>query len=103
MHSGLKAYSRKFLENVPFLSYSNGFFFDTQILIQAILLGFRIEEVAIPTRYTLESSSTSISDSIKYIVKSIMYTLKVRIFRENELKKIKMELAKYSQDYKSYE
>jgi len=95
MHSGLKAYSRKFLESVPFLSYSNDFFFDTQILIHAILLGFVIEEVAIPTRYTLESSSTSISASIKYVTNSILYAFKTRISREKELSKIKTNLKKY--------
>ena len=95
MHTGLKAYSRKFLESVPFLSYSNDFFFDTQILIHAILLGFVIEEVAIPTRYTLESSSTSISASIKYVTNSILYAFKTRISREKELSKIKTNLKKY--------
>ena len=30
MHSGMKAYSRRFLESVPFESYSDDFLFDTE-------------------------------------------------------------------------
>jgi glycosyltransferase involved in cell wall biosynthesis len=89
MHSGLKAYSRNFLLNIPFLSYSNDFFFDTQILINAILFDFTVEEVAIPTRYTLESSSTSISASFKYVYDSICYAWKVRRNRIGEIGRLK--------------
>ena len=56
MHSGMKAYSRRFLESVPFELYSDGFVFDTEILVAAVLGGYRIQEVAIPTRYTRKSS-----------------------------------------------
>ncbi len=37
MHSGMKAYSRRFLESVPFESYSDDFVFDTEILVAAVL------------------------------------------------------------------
>ena len=37
------------------------------MVIQAVLLGFRIEEVAIPTRYADDSSSVDIASSIRYI------------------------------------
>jgi glycosyltransferase involved in cell wall biosynthesis len=89
MHSGLKAYTRDFLLGVPFLSYSNDFFFDTQILVNAILFGYRIEEVAIPTRYTLESSSTSISASFRYIFNSIKYSWRVKKNRSSEIERLK--------------
>ena len=52
-HTGYRAYSRQFLEAIPFLENSNDFVFDTQVLIQAATFGFRIGEVpAIPRLYT---------------------------------------------------
>jgi len=71
MHSGMRAYSRELLEALPFMEYSDDFDFDTQFLVGAHLRGLRIHEVAIPTRYTAESSSISISRSLRYVVRSI--------------------------------
>lgn len=71
LHSGMKAYSRRFLESVPFESYSDDFVFDTEILVAAVLGGFAIQEVAIPTRYTRESSSINVRRSLEYIGRSI--------------------------------
>jgi hypothetical protein len=71
MHSGMKAYSRRFLESIPFESYSDDFVFDTEILVAAVLGEFRIQEVAIPTRYTRESSSINVRRSLEYIGRSV--------------------------------
>ena len=71
MHSGMKAYSRRFLESVPFESYSDDFIFDTEILVAAVVGGFRIQEVAIPTRYTRASSSINVRRSLEYIGRSV--------------------------------
>jgi glycosyltransferase involved in cell wall biosynthesis len=71
MHSGMKAYSRRFLESVPYESYSDDFIFDTEILVAAVMGGFRIQEVAIPTRYTKESSSINVRRSLEYVGRSI--------------------------------
>ena len=71
MHSGMKAYNRRFLESVPFEQYSDDFVFDTQILVGAVMGGFRIQEIAIPTRYSKESSSINVGRSLEYIAKSI--------------------------------
>jgi glycosyltransferase involved in cell wall biosynthesis len=70
MHSGMKAYSRRFLESVPFETYSDDFVFDTEILVAAVCGGFAIQEVAIPTRYTKESSSISVRRSLEYVARS---------------------------------
>jgi glycosyltransferase involved in cell wall biosynthesis/ubiquinone/menaquinone biosynthesis C-methylase UbiE len=50
-HSGYRAYSVKALESVPFEANSDGFNFDTQIIIQLVEAGKRIVEVPIPTYY----------------------------------------------------
>ncbi len=67
LHSGLKAYTREFLESIDYHSYSDDFVFDSQMVIDAVLSGKRIEEVPIPTRYTMESSSISVWRSLVYI------------------------------------
>jgi glycosyltransferase involved in cell wall biosynthesis len=67
LHSGLKAYTSDFLRSLDYHAYSDDFVFDSQMIIDAVLSGKRIEEVPIPTRYTKESSSISIARSLRYI------------------------------------
>jgi 2-polyprenyl-3-methyl-5-hydroxy-6-metoxy-1,4-benzoquinol methylase len=50
-HSGYRAYSVKALKSIPFERNSNGFNFDTQIIIQLKEAGKRIVEVPVPTYY----------------------------------------------------
>lgn len=58
-HSGYRAYSVKALEQIPFEGNSNGFNFDTQIIIQLHDAGMRIAEVPIPTYYGDEVCSVN--------------------------------------------
>jgi len=71
LHSGMKAYSRRFLELIGYRGFSDRFVFDSEMVIQAVLLGFRIEEVAIPTRYAEDSSSVAIGSSFRYIFETL--------------------------------
>jgi glycosyltransferase involved in cell wall biosynthesis len=50
-HSGYRAYSVAALRDIPFERNSNGFDFDTQIIIQLHEAGKRITEIPIPTYY----------------------------------------------------
>jgi 2-polyprenyl-3-methyl-5-hydroxy-6-metoxy-1,4-benzoquinol methylase len=50
-HSGYRAYSVEALKSIPFERNSDGFNFDTQIIIQLTDAGKRIVEVPIPTYY----------------------------------------------------
>jgi glycosyltransferase involved in cell wall biosynthesis len=50
-HSGYRAYSVAALKSIPFEDNSDGFDFDTQIIIQLHEAGKRIVEVPIPTYY----------------------------------------------------
>ena len=68
LHSGMKAYSRRFLELIGYPQFSDQFVFDSEMVIRAVLLRFRLEEVAIPTRYAEDSSSVAILSSIRYIL-----------------------------------
>ncbi len=50
-HSGYRVYSVDALRRIPFQRNSNGFCFDTEIIIQLVLAGARIAETPIPTYY----------------------------------------------------
>jgi glycosyltransferase involved in cell wall biosynthesis len=50
-HSGYRVYSVDALGKVPFGLNANGFHFDTEIIIQLLFAGLRIEESPIPTYY----------------------------------------------------
>lgn len=65
-HTGYRAYSRELLLTVPFLRNSNDFVFDTEMIFQAHLFGFRFAEVPVSTRYFNEASSISFQGSVKY-------------------------------------
>ncbi len=55
-HSGYRAYSVAALAQLPFERNSDGFDFDTQIILQLIESGQRIAEIPIPTYYGEEIS-----------------------------------------------
>ena len=65
-HTGYRAFSRRVLEEVPFLLNSDNFVFDQEMLVQTIHLGFVIKEIPVPTRYFAEASSASFSASVRY-------------------------------------
>ena len=66
LHTGYRAYSRRFLETVPFMRNSDNFVFDSQVIAQAVAFGQRVVEVPISTRYHAEASSTSMHANIVY-------------------------------------
>lgn len=66
LHTGYRAYSRRFLETVPFLRNSDDFLFDTQVIGQAVAFGQRVIEVPIETRYHPEASSTDAAANLRY-------------------------------------
>jgi hypothetical protein len=65
-HSGMRAYSRNVLETVPLYRNHLGFTFDQEFLVQSVYFKFRIADVPIPTKYEIDSSSISFSNSVKY-------------------------------------
>ncbi len=74
MHSGMRAFSRRCLLSLPFLSYRNDFAFDKQTTVDAVMSGLRVTEIPIPTRYDHESSSIPTIGSFKYVWYSFVYT-----------------------------
>ena len=65
-HSGFRVYRREVLERVPFERNSDDFVFDTQFLVQAVRLGFRLGDIPVPVRYFDEASSINFGRSVVY-------------------------------------
>jgi glycosyltransferase involved in cell wall biosynthesis len=65
-HTGYRAFHRSVLETVNYTMNSDGFVFDQDIIAQTAVAGFRIAEIAVPTRYFPEASSASLIESIMY-------------------------------------
>jgi hypothetical protein len=66
IHSGFRAYSRKYLQTVRYEDNSDDFIFDTEIIAQGIANQLHFREVPIVTRYFPEASSINLSRSIQY-------------------------------------
>ena len=73
-HSGLRAYTRRYLETVNFMANSDDFVFDTEIIAQGVIHGMRIREIPIETRYFKEASQVGFWRSSVYGL-SILKTL----------------------------
>lgn len=65
-HTGYRAYTRTVLETVNVALNSDAFIFDQEIVAQAVAAGFRIAEVAVPTRYFPEASTAGLGASVRY-------------------------------------
>ncbi|HEY8438450.1 MAG TPA: glycosyltransferase family 2 protein [Candidatus Limnocylindrales bacterium] len=67
-HTGLRAYSRRLLETIPYQLNSNDFVFDQELIAQVVAAGMgrRIGEIAVPTRYFEEASSVGFRRSVVY-------------------------------------
>ena len=65
-HSGFRVYRREVLQRIPFERNSDDFVFDTQFLVQAVRLGFRLGDIPVPVRYFAEASSINFRRSVRY-------------------------------------
>jgi glycosyltransferase involved in cell wall biosynthesis len=65
-HTGYRAFRREVLETVNFVANSDGFVFDQEIIGQVVAAGYRIAEIAVPTRYFAEASSAGFLASTVY-------------------------------------
>jgi len=65
-HSGLRAYSRRALETIPWERNSDDFVFDQQFLYQAAALELRIGDIPVAARYFPEASSINFRRSVVY-------------------------------------
>jgi glycosyltransferase involved in cell wall biosynthesis len=77
-HTGYRAYSVDALRTVPFERNSDGFDFDTQIIIQLHEAGKRIAEVPIPTYY---GDEVSYVNGFKYAADIVRHVVRYRFHK----------------------
>ena len=75
-HTGFRAFGRKVLAALPLNENSDDFVFDNEMLVQAILSGYRIGEVSCPTQYFTDASSINFRRSVKYGIGVLLNALK---------------------------
>jgi glycosyltransferase involved in cell wall biosynthesis len=71
LHTGYRAYSRRLLLGVPFLRNATDFSFDSEMLMQASALGFRLTEVPASSRYFADASSIRVGQASIYGLKTL--------------------------------
>jgi glycosyltransferase involved in cell wall biosynthesis len=80
-HTGFRAYSRNLLEAIPYRLNSNDFVFDQELVAQAVAVGMRVGEIAVPTRYFEEASSVNFRRSVVYGLSTIRVVLRFVLHR----------------------
>lgn len=86
-HTGFRAYSRKLLQTIPFLLNSDDFVFDSEVIAQAVAFGFRLTEIAVPTRYFKEASSVNFRRSVTYGLSTLNVARKFLLHKRLKLRK----------------
>jgi glycosyltransferase involved in cell wall biosynthesis len=81
LHTGYRAYSRSLLMGVPFLRNSLDFSFDSEMLFQAIELGYRVTEVPAPTKYFDDASSITVGPASVYALKTLWTAVRLLLHR----------------------
>src|SRR5512147_1095604 len=80
-HTGYRAYSRRFLETVPFLRNSNSFVFDTEVIFQAVHFGLAVAEVPVASRYFEDASSVGFRQGVVYGLGTLWTALRFLLHR----------------------
>lgn len=88
-HSGLRAYSRKYLEKVKYQLNSNDFVFDSEIIAQGVIHNMRIKEIPIETRYFEEASEIGFWRSVVYGLSILKTLVKFKLHKKG-IKKFEM-------------
>jgi glycosyltransferase involved in cell wall biosynthesis len=87
-HSGYRAYKVGALKEINLGSLSNGFRFDTQIILQLLAANRRIVEIPIPTFYGDEVSHVNGIEYAREIIwDTLRYRLKYGVSKESRLRK----------------
>lgn len=74
-HSGMKAFRAEVLNALPLETYSDTHAFASEILMDCVMLGFRVGEIPIPVRYEADSSSVSPSGLFAYVFRTALAAL----------------------------
>jgi hypothetical protein len=80
-HTGFRAFRREVLEILPLEENSDDFVFDNEMIVQAVVFGFRIGEISCPARYFPEASSITLGGSIRYGIGVLLTAVKYLLHR----------------------
>ncbi len=81
-HSGLRAYSRHYLETVNFEMNSDDFVFDSEIIAQGVFHKMHIKEIPIQTRYFDDASQIGFFRSVVYGLSILKTLLKFKLHKK---------------------
>jgi glycosyltransferase involved in cell wall biosynthesis len=90
-HTGYRAFRRDVLETINFTMNNDGFIFDQEIVAQLVASGFRIHEIAAPTRYFPEASSAGFVASCVYGLKILWLVIRYSLHRKGWLRSRQFE------------
>lgn len=85
-NTGYRAYSRRFLESIPWKKNGNGYLFDPQCIIQAEYFGFEIADVPITKHYHEAASSPTFLVSLHHGIENLVL-LVLYLLHKNKIKK----------------
>lgn len=74
-HSGMKAFRREVLEQLPLDTYADTHAFASHLLMDCVMKGFRVGEIPIPVRYEGDSSSVSPKGLFAYTARTLIAAL----------------------------
>jgi hypothetical protein len=91
IHSGFRAYSKKYLQTVRYEENSDDFVFDTEIIAQGMACNLTFREVPIVTRYFPEASSINLARSVKYGLSILGVLLRYQLHRSKMYRFLQFE------------
>ncbi len=74
-HSGMRAYHRRVLETLPLETYPDTHSFASDILMDCVMMGFRVAEVPVRVRYEEQSSSVNVPGLFAYTARTVAAAL----------------------------
>jgi len=80
--TGYKAFTIEVLRTINYRDNKNNFEFDPQINAQALMHGFRIQNVQVPTKYFAEASSVTFSKSVLYGIQTLKATMGYFLYKK---------------------
>jgi glycosyltransferase involved in cell wall biosynthesis len=80
--TGYKAFTIDVLKTINYRENKSSFEFDPQVNVQAIMHGFRVVNVYVPTKYFAEASSVNFSKSVLYGFQTIRATLSYLLYKK---------------------
>ena len=83
-HSGMRAYSREVIADMPLATFSDTHSFASDIMMCCVARGYRIAEVPCPVRYDSDSSSVDVPGLFGYTFNTLTSSLKYPPWRRSK-------------------